>query len=136
MIRSLSLILLTLSLSFQSVSAQATRSAQRRGGGAPTPPITAKPEELATIKEKTDQIRALVKDLRSSSADPQLITDVEAYAHAGQMLIDYPDMFTNPAAGAHALATLDQGIQRANQLPSNQPQRNKGERPNLTNPAK
>ena len=35
-----------------------------RGGGTP-PPIQAKPEELANIKEKTDQIDALVKDLKA-----------------------------------------------------------------------
>jgi thioesterase domain-containing protein len=36
----------------------------------------------------------------------------EIYAHAGRMLLDYPDMFTNQGAIAHAFTTLDQGIER------------------------
>jgi hypothetical protein len=127
MTRSLSLILLTLSLLIQSASAQ-TRPAQRRGNAPTPPPITAKPEELVTIKEKTDQLRTLIKDLKSTGADPTLLTDVEAYSHAGQMLLEYPDMFTNQAAISHAYATLDQGIERARQLKNNQPQWTKGDR--------
>src|SRR6266568_5068334 len=79
-----------------------------RGGGTP-PPIQAKPEELAKIKEKTEQIDALVKDLKAKRAQPELVGDVEVYAHAGQMLLEYPDMFANQAAIEHAFSTLDQG---------------------------
>jgi len=53
-----------------------------RGGGTP-PPIQAKPEELAKIKEKTEQIDALVKDLKAKRANPELVGDVEVYAQAG-----------------------------------------------------
>jgi len=49
-----------------------------RGGGTP-PPIQAKSEELANIKEKTEQIDALVKDLKAKRAKPELVGDVEAY---------------------------------------------------------
>src|SRR4051812_35164930 len=67
-----------------------------KGGKAPTPPpITAKPAELAIIKEKTAQIETLVAELKSGRAAPEMVTDVEIYAHAGRMLLDYPDMFTN-----------------------------------------
>src|SRR6185295_11639711 len=104
-----------------------------RGGGqakkAPTPPpIEAKPEELAKIKEKTAQIDALVKDLKVKRASPELVVDVEVYAHAGRMLLECPDMFGNQAAIEHAFTTLDQGIERARQLQSNQPQWNQGKR--------
>jgi hypothetical protein len=108
-------------------------SAVSRGGSpakkAPTPPpITAKPEELAKIKEKTAQIEALVKDLKIKRAEPELVTDVEVYAHAGKMLLEYPDMFGNQAAIERAYTTLDQGIERGKQLQANQPQWNQGKK--------
>jgi hypothetical protein len=96
---------------------------------APTPlPITAKPEELAKIETKTREIEALVKELKAKRAAPELIADVEVYAHAGRMLGEYPDMFTNQAAIEHAFTTLDQGITRGQQLLSNQPQWNQGKK--------
>src|SRR5258708_18261704 len=130
---------LVLSLSLQIASAQqATRPATRRGGGrgaATPPPIEAKPQELATIKEKTEQIRSLVQDLRARGAKPELVDDLEVYAHAGQMLIEYPNMFANQAAIARALNTLDQGIERGKQLQSNQPQWNQGQKQILAYPS-
>lgn len=96
---------------------------------APTPPpITAKPEELAKIKAKTDQLDALVAALRSSGAKPELVTDVAVYAHAGRMLLEVPDMFTNQGAIDRAFTTLDQGLERAKQLQSGQPQWLQGKR--------
>ena len=124
-----SIVLLT--LAFQPAIAQtnaqtpARRGGQGRGGGTP-PPITAKPEELAKIKEKTAQIEALVKDLKAKGAKPELVGDVEVYAHAGRMLLEYPDMFSNQGAIDHAFGTLDQGIERGQQLQANQPQWNQG----------
>src|SRR5438876_6765651 len=97
-------------------------------GGATPPPIQAKPEELAKIKEKTEQIDALVKDLKAKRANPELVGDVEVYAHAGKMLLEYPDMFANQNAIEHAFTTLDQGIERGKQLQANQPQWNQGKR--------
>jgi len=102
--------------------------ARGRGAAATPPPVEANAEQIAQIKEKTDQIRALVKDLKASGAKPELLDDVEVYAHAGQMLIEYPNMFTNQAAIDHAMATLDQGIERAKQLAANQPKWNEGRR--------
>lgn len=98
-----------------------------RGGGQP-PAIAAKPEELAVIKEKTGQIRSLVKELKAKGAKAELLGDVEVYAHAGQMLLEYPNMFGSQAAIDHAMKTLDQGIERARQLAANQPKWNQGQR--------
>lgn len=96
---------------------------------APTPPpITAKPEELALIREKTARIAALVGELKAQRAAPELVTDVEVFAHAGRMLLDVPDMFTNQAAVDRALTTLDQGFERARQLQAGQPQWTQGRR--------
>ena len=104
----------------------ATGAAQAKAPAAQ--PIQAKPEELAKIREKTAQIEALVRDLKTKRADPVMITDVEVYAHAGKMLLDYPDMFANQAAIERAFTTLDQGIERAKQLAAGQPQWNEGKR--------
>jgi pimeloyl-ACP methyl ester carboxylesterase len=102
--------------------APATRSGSSKKATAP--PIQAKPEELLRIQEKTAQIEAIVKELKTKRAAPELVTDVEVYAHAGKMLLDYPDMFGNQAAIEHAFVTLDQGIERGQQLMANQPQSN------------
>src|SRR5262245_27870123 len=119
-------------LAFQSVLAQAPAAPGTRGGrskkNATPPPIQAKPEELAQIKEKTAHIEALVKELKTSSAASELVTDVQVYAHAGKMLLEYPDMFANQAAIEHAFVTLDQGIERGKQLLANQPAWNQGKR--------
>jgi pimeloyl-ACP methyl ester carboxylesterase len=112
-----------------SPTAPATPAARgQRRGGATQPSIQAKPEELAIIKEKTEQIEGLVKDLKASHVQPELVGDVEVYAHAGKMLLEYPDMFGNQAAIEHAFSTLDQGIERGKQLQANQPQWNQGKR--------
>src|SRR5436190_1806280 len=42
------------------------------------------------------------------------------------MLLEYPDMFSNQAAIDRAFGTLDQGIERGQQLQTNQPQWNQG----------
>jgi hypothetical protein len=73
-------------------------------------PVQAKPEELARIKDKTGQIQALVKNLKAKRAPPELVGDVEVYAHAGHMLLEYPEMFGAQAAIEHAFSTLDQGM--------------------------
>ncbi len=125
---------IVLALAFESVVAQApaqpaTPAASGRGQGKVTPPpIAAKPEELAKIKEKTAQIEALVKELKAQRAAPELVTDVEVYVHAGKMLLEYPDMFGSQAAIEHAFTTLDQGIERGQQLLINQPTWNQGKR--------
>jgi hypothetical protein len=56
------------------------------------------------------------------------VGDVEVYAHAGKMLLEYPDMFANQTPFEHAFTTLDQGIERGKQLQANQPQWNQGKR--------
>jgi len=80
----------------------------RRETPAP-PPVVAKPEELARIKAQTEQIEALVKDLKARHADPELLGDVEVYAKAGRMLLEFPDMFGTQAAIDHSFVVLDQG---------------------------
>lgn len=130
--RLFSTIVLVLSLLVQTAFAQPSAATPRAGSPgkkAPTPnPITAKPEELAKIQEKTSQIEALVTDLKAKRAKPELVADVEVYVHAGRMLLEYPDMFGNQASIEHAFLTLDQGMERGRQLQSNQPQWNQGKK--------
>ena len=100
-----------------------------RGPAAPAPAaIQAKPEELAKIREKTAAIDSLVKGLKAKKAAPDLVTDVEAYAHAGRMLLENPDMFANQNSIEHAFVTLDQGIERGKQLQAGQPQWTQGKK--------
>jgi len=131
--RLLSYAIIVLALAFQTGIPQqpAPPTAARGGGqgrGATPPPVQATPEELAKIKEKTGQIEAFVKDLKARRAQPELVGDVEVYAHAGHMLLEYPDMFGTQAAIEHAFDTLDQGIERGKQLQANQPQWNQGKK--------
>jgi hypothetical protein len=68
----------------------------------------------------------LVKDLRARHADPELLGDVEVYAKAGRMLMEFPNMFGTQAAIDHSFVVPDQGIERAKQLESNQLQWHQG----------
>ncbi|HEX4795789.1 MAG TPA: hypothetical protein VH370_18515 [Humisphaera sp.] len=127
------LLVFSLCIQFTMAQQPAPPATQRGGaargrGGATPPPVEANAQQLATIKEKTEQIRSLVKDLTANGAKPELVDDVAVYAHAGQMLIEYPNMFTNPAAIDHAMTTLDQGIERGKQLQAKQPKWNEGRR--------
>ena len=98
--------------------------AQRRG----TPPVQPKPEELAQIREKSERIEALVRDLKSRHADPDLTGDVEVYAKAGRFLLEFPELIATQAAIDHAMAVLDQGIERGRQLSAGQASWNEGKK--------
>ncbi len=120
------------SLLFQTALAQTPAPAAGGAGqvqkAAPPAPVQAKPAELAKIKDQTGQIEALVRDLKAKRANPELVADVEVYAHAGRMLLEYPEMFGTQAAIDHAFVTLDQGIARGQQLLANQPAWNQGKK--------
>src|SRR5579864_8444617 len=93
-----------------------------RGPRRPPPPaIQPKPEELAHVKDKTEQIEALVKDLKAKHANPELVGDVEVYSHAGRMLLEFPELFGTQNAIDHSFLVLDEGIERARQLLNGQP---------------
>src|SRR4051812_4756142 len=78
--------------------AVAQQAPPARGAQPARPPVQAKPEELARIKEKTEQIEAIVKELKSKHAKPELLGDVDVYAKAGRMLLEFPEMFGTQAA--------------------------------------
>ncbi len=90
------------------------------------PPVEPKPEELVKVREKTEQNEALVAGLKAKHADPVLLNDVEVYAKAGRMLLEYPELFGTQAAIDHSFAVLDQGIERAHQLQAGKPEWEQG----------
>ena len=92
--------------------------AQRGGRGAP--PIEPKREELAQIQAKSEQIEAIVRELKAKHADADLIGDVDIYAKAGRFLLEFPELFGNQNAVDHSMVVLDQGIERGRQLQSGQ----------------
>jgi len=85
-------------------------------GGRGAPPIQPKPEELAQIRAKSEQIETIVQELKAKHANPDLIGDVEVYAKAGRFLLEYPELFGTQNAIDHSMTVLDQGIERAHQL--------------------
>ena len=97
----------------------ATPPAGRAGGRGPAP-VQAKPEELAQIRAKTEQIESLVKELKAKHADAALTGDVEVFAKAGRFLLEFPELFGTQAAIDHSMLVLDQGIDRAKQLEGGQ----------------
>jgi pimeloyl-ACP methyl ester carboxylesterase len=88
--------------------------AQRGGRGAP--PIQPKPEELAQVRSKTEQIETEVKELKAKHADSDLVGDVEVYAKAGRYLLEFPELFATQNGIDHSLVVLDQGVDRGKQL--------------------
>ena len=99
-------------------------SAQRRG----TPPVQPKPEELAQIREKSERIEALVKECKAKHADADLVGDVEVFAKAGRFLLEYPELTITQAAIDHAMAVLDRGIERGQQLGAGKSPWNEGKK--------
>ena len=79
-------------------------------------PSSRKPKNSPQIRAKSEQIEAKVKDLRAKHADADLVGDVEVYAKAGRILLEYPELFGTQNAIDHAMVVLDQGIERARQL--------------------
>src|SRR5271165_840152 len=88
--------------------------------GAPPPPIQPKPAELAQIQAKSQQIEALAAALKAKHADAALVGDVEVYAKAGRILLEFPEFLNTQNAIDHSLVVLDQGIERGTQLQNGQ----------------
>jgi pimeloyl-ACP methyl ester carboxylesterase len=86
----------------------------------PPPPVVASPAELAQIRAKSEQIETIVAGLKSKRADASLIGDVAVYAHAGRMLLEFPELFANQMAIDRAMETLDSGVEKARALQAGQ----------------
>jgi len=80
------------------------------------PPVQPKPEELAQIQAKTEQMEERVRALWKKTVDASLVTDLAVYAKAGRYLLDFPELFGTQNAIDHSLLVLDQGLEQAKQL--------------------
>jgi hypothetical protein len=98
----------------------ALATGQQRGGRGAPPPLQPKPEELANIQSKSQQIETAVKELKAKHANPDLVGDVEVYAKAGRFLLEFPELIANQNALDHAAVVMDLGVERAKQLAAGQ----------------
>jgi pimeloyl-ACP methyl ester carboxylesterase len=94
--------------------------AQQRKGPPPQPSIQPTQEEIHQIESKTTSIEALVQTLKAKHTAGDLTADVEVYAKAGRMLLEFPEDFFTQDGINHALAVLDTGLERAHQLQTGQ----------------
>ena len=84
-------------------------------GGQQTP-FHANSDDLQQIRAKTEQLESAVKGLKAKRPDGDLMADVEVYAKAGRILLEFPELVASQNAINHAIAVLDTGIERARQL--------------------
>jgi len=122
----IAIIALAAALAAQQPPAQQAPAKQRGGRGGP--PIQPKPEELAQIKSKAEQIETIVTQLKSKNVSKDLVGDVEVYAKAGRMLLEFPELFGTQNAIDHSMTVLDQGLERAHQLQEGQSPWNSGKK--------
>ncbi len=80
------------------------------------PPIQPTPQELQTIQSKTTELESLLQSLKFNHSPGDLLADVEIYAKAGRMLLEFPEDFFTQDGINHAISVLDAGLERAHQL--------------------
>src|SRR5438105_10722732 len=88
-----------------------------RGRG-PAYQLTA--EDRQQIHAKLDQLDALVTPLKARRSEDDLMADVEVHAKAAHWVLEFPEDVTNQTDVRNALAVLDRGIERAEQLQKGQ----------------
>ena len=74
--------------------------------------------ELELLNSKTAAVEGAVRLLKLKPVDPTVIQDIEVYAKAGRMLLEFPDQIFTQNTITHALAVLDRGASIAAQLES------------------
>src|ERR1700683_2641827 len=72
--------------------------------------------EKQQIQTKIDQLDGMIRELRSTHANDDLMVDVEIYAEAARWKMAYPEEFFRQASFADTLSVLDKGMERAAQL--------------------
>jgi hypothetical protein len=80
------------------------------------PPYLPSDAEKQQIQAKLDQLDAMIREIRATRADDDLLPDVEIYAEAARWKLAYPEEFFRPASVSATLSVLDKGMERAAQL--------------------
>src|SRR5262245_19640145 len=88
--------------------------------GQPTAPLQLTGAQLKQVQDKVAELDALVRALKMKRPDRDLVADVEIYASAGKLLLEFPEDFFTLDGVQHALDVLDTGIERARQLQNGQ----------------
>ncbi len=83
---------------------------------APPPPAVLTPAQKQQLTETTQQLAALLAQLRAQKVDPALLADVAIFHKAGAMLEEHPEEFFLPADVPRFLNVLAQGVERGRQL--------------------
>src|SRR6266849_2555501 len=84
-----------------------------RGRG-PSYELTA--DDRRQIQTKLDQLDALIKPLKVKRGEDDLMADVDVHSKAARWVLEFPEDITNQNDVRTALAVLDRGIERAQQL--------------------
>src|ERR1700730_13632685 len=84
--------------------AQQPPAAQKKAP--PPPPVQPTAEETRQIQARVDEISSAVRDLKAHGADADLVADVEIYASAGRLLLEFPEDFFTQDGINHTLAVL------------------------------
>ena len=82
----------------------------------PVPSIQPTAEETRRIQSKIDELDGMVRNLKARRADDDLLADIEIYAKAGRMLLEFPEDFFTQQGIDHTLTVLDTGMERAREL--------------------
>lgn len=88
--------------------------------GAQPPPVHPTVEETRNMQAKVDAIEGSLAKFRAKGVSAALLADVEVYANAGRLLLEFPDDFFTQDGINHTLAVLDLGIARAKQMETGQ----------------
>src|ERR1700730_4989050 len=73
----------------------------------PPPPVKPTTEETRQIQTRVDEIGGAVRDLKARGADADLVADVEIYASAGRLLLEFPEDFFTQDGINHTLWITD-----------------------------
>src|SRR3954463_6476039 len=76
-----------------------------------TPPYQPTDAEKQQIQAKTEQLGAVIAELRAKRVDDALLADVEIYYSAARWKVAYPEEFFRQRSVADTLSVLDKGLE-------------------------
>ena len=119
------LALTTLSVSFAQPAldegipaAPAAPAAAAARPAAPRSPVTPKPEDVAKLRAKLDELNAAIQSLKTAKLDDDLIVDVEATAWVIHNTLRVPGGFVTDGTLPGLLSAGDDALRRAGEIKS------------------